>query len=631
MNNTQYSQEHPPFSKAWLILLAFMVGLVYVFLPPPWQKSDEPSQFEYVWLAANLDRWPRLGDVDFQMRRDVMASMIKHDKYRYGGQVIDVDKLKQPVEIGVPQMAGQPLYYFLASLPLRLFPNADIDQQLYLARSASLLLFAAAVFFAIQTVTVLLGNHLLGWMIAAFIALLPDLAYRMTAVNDDAAAIASMTFFIWMSVRGIKYGADWKTLIGVPVSVALCILSKTTAWLAVPFGVLALLLSIFHARPRLVWLSALGVAVLIVLFAFDWRATLPVDFYQYYGITRRGQPQQVVDGKYAFISDEQHGGFYQVLDKDILTSSTRMTDRQVTLGVWVWSNQPLEALSPTLLFDWKAILSAGEKITYSTKPTFFAVQMEIPETYNAPLLRVFTRLVPAGVELYWDCFVLVPGARNLQSMPQTRENCSQVEWDGYRGENLIRNPSAERGWLSFRAEAADFVSNSFHLQATDFWSVFDPTTSRLYFKDAAQFLFRTFWGRFNWGTLPLVGNNPYLLFTVLSGLALIGNGVAFWRYRKIADWSLVLYMLLLFLVDLVYTLFRFAEGWYNYYLLLPQSRYLHPVIVATAFFICLGWYALLAVPLKITNLKGKFAYVFAGLFILYNGWAWYTIWAYWYK
>ncbi|MHB8113536.1 MAG: hypothetical protein ACYDHA_08785 [Bellilinea sp.] len=632
MNSIQSSQEHPPFSKTWLILLAFVLGLVYVFLPPPWQKSDEPGQFEYVWLVANLDRWPQPGDVDFQMRRDVLASMIEHGFYRNATQPPDLAQLTDPVYIGVPQMdGGQPLYYFLASLPLRLFPNADIDQQLYLARSVSLLLFVAAVFFATQAATVLFGNHLIGWMMAVFIALLPDLAYRTTAINDDAAAIAAMTFFIWMSVRGIKYGADWKTIIGIPVSIVLCALSKSTAWLAVPFGALALLLSIFRPRPRLVWLGSLGVAILVVLFAFDWRATLPADFYQYYGITRRSQPQQVVDGKYTFITDEQHAGFYQVLDKDKLTASTRMTNRKVTLGVWVWSNQPSEALSPTLLFDWRAILSAGEKISFSEKPVFFAVQMEIPKTYNAPLLRVFTRLIPAGVELYWDCFVLVPGARDLQSVPQTRENCSLVEWDGYSGENLIRNPSAEQGWFSLRSEVADFASQSYHLQMTDFWSVFDPTTSKLYFKDALQYLFRTFWGRFNWGTLTLVGNNTYLLFTVLSVLALFGNGVAVWRYRKNADWNLVLFLLLLFLASLIFTLYRFAEGWTNYYFLLPQSRYLHPVIVSTAFLICLGWYALLAVPLKMTNLKGKFVYIFAGLFFLYNGWAWYTIWAYWYK
>jgi len=630
LNNTQYSQEHPPFSKAWLTVLAFMLGLVYVFLPPPWQKSDEPSQFEYVWLAANLDRWPRLGDVDFQMRRDVMASMIKHDKYRYGGQVIDLDQLKQPVEIGVPQMDGQPLYYFLASLPLRLFPNADIDQQLYLARSVSLLLFAAAVFFAIRTVTVLFGNHLLGWMIVVFIALLPDLAYRMTAVNDDAAAVAAMTFFIWMSVRGIKYGADWKTFIGVPVSIALCILSKTTAWLAVPFGVLALLLSIFHARPRLVWLGSLGVAILVVLFAFDWSVTLPAYFYRLYGVVLRAQPLQILDSNYTFVADKQHDGFYQVLDKDKLISSTRMTDRQVTLGVWVWSNRPLDTAVLNLIFDGQEVLKVG-KTVISERPVFITAQTQVQENNRAPVLRVLTNDLTLGTVIYLDCFILVPGERDLLSMPQTRENCNQVEWDGYSGENLIRNPSAERGWFSLRSEVAVFISRAFSLQGADFWAIFDPPASHAYFRDAAQFLFRTFWGRFNWGTLPLVGNNPYLLFTVLSGLALIGNGVAFWRYRKIADWNLALFLLLLLLVDLVYTLFRFAGRWYNYYLLLPQSRYLHPVIVSTAFFICLGWYALLAVPLKITNLKGKFVYIFAGLFILYNGWAWYTIWAYWYK
>lgn len=611
-------------------MLAFVVGLVYVFLPPPWQKSDEPGQFEYVWLAANLDHWPQPGDLDAKMRRDVLTSMIEHGFYRNATQPPDLALLPDPVEIGVPQMGGMPLYYFLASLPLRLFPDADIDQQLYLARSVSLLLFVAAVFFATRAVTVLFGNHLLGWMIVVFIALLPDLAYRTTAINDDAAAIAAMTFFIWMSVRGIKYGADWKTLIGIPVSVVLCALSKSTAWLAVPFGALALLLSIFHARPRLVWLGSLGVVILFLLFAFEWRATLPANFYQYNGVTLRAQPQQVVDGKFTFMTDEQHIGLYQVLDKDKLTALATTPDQTVTLGVWVWSDRPLDAAFMYLMFNGKDALKVGKK-SFSEQPVFIAAQAQIPENYRTSLLRVLTNALPAGAEVYLDCFVLVPGVRDLQSVPQTRENCSQVEWDGYRGENLIRNPSAERGWLPLRAEVADFVSGSFHLQAADFWSVFDPITSKLYFKDALQYLFRTFWGRFNWGTLTLVGNNSYLLFTVLSVLALFGNGIAFWRYRKIADWNLALFLLLLFLVDLVYTLFRFAGGWSNYYFLLPQSRYLHPVIVSTAFIICLGWYALLAVPLKMTNLKGKFVYIFTGLFILYNGWAWYTIWAYWYK
>jgi hypothetical protein len=343
------------------------------------------------------------------------------------------------------------------------------------------------------------------------------------------------------------------------------------------------------------------------------------------------QPQQVVDGKYSFMTDDQHNGFYQVLDKDKLTMLTKPTDRQVTLGVWVWSNQPVEAPFPRLLFKWSEIVTPGKRVAISERPVFIAAQAQIPEDYRAPLLRVLTNALPAGAEVYLDCFVLVPGERDLLSPPQTSNNCSQVEWDGYTGENLIRNPSAESGWLPLRGMVADLVSRSYSLQAADFWAVFDPPASWIYFRDAAQFLFRTFWGRFNWGTLALVGNNPYLPFAVLSGLALLGNGVALWRYRKIANWNLVLFLLLLLLAELIYTLYRFAGGWSNYYYLLPQSRYLHPVILATAFFICLGWYALLATPLKMIKLKDKFVYIFVGLFLLYNGWASYTIWAYWYK
>ncbi len=64
-----------------ILILAILQGLLFLFLMPPWQHYDEPGNFEYVWLVANLDHWPKPGEYNNEMRREVLASMIEHDFY----------------------------------------------------------------------------------------------------------------------------------------------------------------------------------------------------------------------------------------------------------------------------------------------------------------------------------------------------------------------------------------------------------------------------------------------------------------------------------------------------------------------------------------------------------------------
>ena len=619
-----------PFPKEWLMLMALIVGLIYLFLPPPWQQNDESTQFEYVWLVAHRDHWPQPGDMDVQMRRDVMGSMIDHRFFHQSTQPPQLDDFEDPINIGVSQLEGMPLYYFLASLPLRLFPNVDITLQLYMARLVSVTLFVVLVYFVIQTTNLLFGNHLLGWMITIFVALLPQLAYRMTAVNDDAAAIASMTFFVWMSARILKLGPNWKNVLGICTAMVLCVLSKPTAWLAVPFGILAILLAFFRTRPMLVWGGMIGLIVLAVLLVFEWQAALPAEFYQYNSVSRRIQPPEKVEGEYAFLTSKQQNGFYQVLDKKNLTKQTETTDGMVTFGVWVWSNENIEVPPPMLLLNGENVLPYV-KVQVSKEPVFISAQAQVLDDYRTPVLRVLSENLPEDTKVYWDCLILIPGEHSDNSLPKTNNNCSHIEWDGYTGKNIIRNASAERGWFPLRENVAKIVSRFYKLQITDFWAVFDPTTSQVYYQDAIGYIFRTFWGRFNWGTLGLAGQRPYRVFVILSALAVLGNGIAAWRYRRIVDWNLLFFFLFLVAADLAYTLVRFSGSWNRYYSLLPQARYFFPVILPSAFFICAGWYALLKTPLKVMKFPEKFPSIFIGLFLGYNTWAWYTIWAYWYR
>ena len=61
-----------------MLLLAFVVGCLFIFLVPPWQHYDEPTQFEYSWLIANRPGLPEIRDYDQQLRREIAASMIEH-------------------------------------------------------------------------------------------------------------------------------------------------------------------------------------------------------------------------------------------------------------------------------------------------------------------------------------------------------------------------------------------------------------------------------------------------------------------------------------------------------------------------------------------------------------------------
>jgi hypothetical protein len=72
-------REHWAFGL--VLLSGLIVGLLYVFIVPPWQHYDEPGHFEFSWLLANHDNFPVLGEVNQQMRRELAASMMEHDFY----------------------------------------------------------------------------------------------------------------------------------------------------------------------------------------------------------------------------------------------------------------------------------------------------------------------------------------------------------------------------------------------------------------------------------------------------------------------------------------------------------------------------------------------------------------------
>ncbi len=123
-----------------MLLLGLFLGLTFICVVPPWQHYDEPTQFEYAWLIANRPGIPTRGESDQYMRREVAASMIEHEFFRDLGFKPNLLLLTKPIWIGITQAGSKPLYYWLASLPLRITQTADTTFQLFVLRMTSLLL-----------------------------------------------------------------------------------------------------------------------------------------------------------------------------------------------------------------------------------------------------------------------------------------------------------------------------------------------------------------------------------------------------------------------------------------------------------------------------------------------------------
>ena len=193
----------------WLVailLLGLVHGLLYVFLMPPWQHYDEPNHFEYVWLIANRPGLPKPSDYDPDMRRQVAASMLEHGFYRDLGYRPDLNE--EAVSIGYTQLDDPPLYYLLASLPVRLLHGQSVTLQLYAARLVSLCLYLAVILIGWGLMgEFVVAGHPLRWMVPITLALLPGFTDLMTAVNNAVGAVAVFSLFLWASVRLLRRGS----------------------------------------------------------------------------------------------------------------------------------------------------------------------------------------------------------------------------------------------------------------------------------------------------------------------------------------------------------------------------------------------------------------------------------------
>jgi hypothetical protein len=580
------------------LTIAILHGVIYIFLMPPWQHYDEQNHFEYVWMAANLDRAPETTDYNPKLSRQVLKSMLAHgffDHLSYKPVIgPPIEKVKIP---GYTQLSEPPLYYWLASIPVRFISNRGVNAQLHAARLVSLLFLIITVLAGWALACELVEpGHPLRWMLPMTVALLPAFVDLMTAVNNDTLAIAVASVFLWLCVRLIRRGFAWLEFAGLSMLAVLTYFVKNTAMVVLIAYPATILFSLLRGGWRkTAWI---GLALFLVgglVFSVRWDD--PFAWYRNSsqpGGTRLKSPQAVVGG-YVFDVDTAAVSTPrwspEVFQNFPVEVGKGLAGKWVTFGYWIWSDQDLRVRSPMLKTTSQTV---SENITLTGEPVFYAFQVLLPADTD----RFWIYLSPQApassrAHIYYDGLVLVEGRRPVSEIPQFDQvDGSQGQWGDQSFRNLLRNGSAElvgprlipwvdnlgARFLPDRARPSLLLA-----------SLVDVQGSHDLYPATAGHLFRTFWARFGWGHVPLNGAKSYPVLFFITMLGLSGAMLGVFRAGRRLPWAVIVTLGLVVLPTVLLALTR--GGAYldvaGYYF--PSARYIYPVILPLLLWFSCGW------------------------------------------
>ncbi len=594
-------QPSVPVVLVLVVLLGLVNGLLYLFIVPPWQHYDEPNHFEYAWWLANRWSIPQANDVDTEMRREVARSMVEHHFFDQLHFLPDLNAEGKDIWIGEYSQVNDPfLYYAIVSIPLRVFSYADVTTQLYLGRGVSLLFFLLTIVAAYGIISELTPDgHSLRLLLPFTLALLPGFADLMTSLNNDAGLVLFCSWFLWAVVRLIRRGFNSIDFLWGAVTLFLAVFTKQTGLLMLPVFAIAILFSLLRGRAqRYAWLSLAGLAVLgfVAVFEMGQPAWWYVRTEQNHPV--RSNQSRPPLGDYEFQIDLPVDGLatkmVQILPLDV---SKNLGGKTVTLGAWLWSDHPVQIQGPGLYLIGHR-KQIGQNYSVSSEPEFYAFVVTLPKNLVRAwvIFEPLTQKLPEFSTIYMDGLTLVEGDFSKSGTPSFDDHFGQTGvWGGRPFMNLVRNSSGEGSWIGLRSWIdrlgpkiyPDYGREGLSLA---YYTVRDQSAAGWFYRNSIGQLGRTFWGRFGWGNVSLIGQKPYRPLAGLTILGLIGAIVALGRIHHRINWKVTFILTLAIMIVWLATLFRGSSFILDRAHFLPVARYVFPVVIPMTLALVLGWH-----------------------------------------
>ncbi|MGC9399882.1 MAG: hypothetical protein ACP5HM_12195 [Anaerolineae bacterium] len=585
----------------FLLILALVHGLLYIFIVPPWQHYDEPGRFEYAWLIANRPGFPMPGDEDPGMRRELLDSMIAHDFFEYQNLSAISPLIASDLSwIGFSQLGHRFGYYSLVALPLHLLRHVDLTTQLYIGRLFSLLLYLATVWIAWRLLGDLVGRRgqIFRRMTGLVLVLLPSFADTMSMVGNDVGAVFVFSFFLWGCIRLLRYGISPFRLFWVLCTMIFSVLTKNTLALAPLWGFLALIFVLVR-KPLLAWGSILGVGLLCLGAGFSWGdAALWERHTTQLSATSTPVAEAPLGTRALFLAVDDMESSHNASLKQFLPYAQveALQGQDVTMMAWIWASQPISVELPTLVGEQHR---ESVRVLIDTVPTLhvFTETIRVDTDQIGIVLHapVVERESKDSIMLYYDGVGLFSGTHMVDMLTGAEGNQIRAEYDKVLPTNYVRNGSAEQTWFRVRSWFEDpfrqYVGR-LPLQLSPFLtSVFDWERTRWVYAPVLGNLFQTFWAAFGWGNVRLP-SYVYKTLLVVTAFGLVGAmKYAFTCMRRDLSQFMQRSLWVLFVSGSamwIQTILRvhpiYGRDFFN-----PGARYAYPAIIPTVLVLTGGW------------------------------------------
>jgi hypothetical protein len=578
-----------------LLGLAFVRGLIYLAVFPPWQHYDEPTHFEYIRLIAERGRLPEPDDYDLAMRQEIAASMQAAGFWKGLGTPSISFWSDKPPEIGLSELQHPPLYYALQALPQLLVAHQDVATQLYLARLGSILLNLVVVASAYGVLSEILPRrHWLPFSVATFVAFLPPFTDLMSGVNNDAGAAAGVSLLLWAVVRLARRGPSLRRIGAMLLLVGVCAATKSTAGAVAVVILITLGLSYLVSSQRrwVGWVLPLSVLILLAA-SFTWGGQAA----HWLSDLQPTVPNRVTDqaflGHSAFaLSSDGSRHPRRIFQELGLKEGQSLQGHAVTFGAWIRAPEGSEGTF---------VLSLDDGLTqkrYQAKATsdwqFHAFTTTVGIDGKGVAAYVFLPVGEDGAQqVYVDGLTLVDGEMPAGVPPQFETaQATAALWGTQRVSNLLKNGSAERVWPGLRT----WIGNR-HMYRQSisivFHSLWDVSRTGWVYAAEVPILLQSFWGRFGWNHLALPSAYFYLLGSV-TVLSIVGSGIGlarWWRsHREHEPWQGRVWSIMAVTLVVAWgaALLRIHPVFVTQSVFWPVARYAAVAIIPTSALVCLG-------------------------------------------
>jgi len=242
---------------AWICaLVACLNAACWSMITPPFQVTDEPTQFAYTQYLVEHQQLPTSHLGHYSPEEDIALLDLHEPEVLWHAengtisaeaeqQKLQEDLARRPGRYGEGvggSAADPPLYYLLETVPYELGSAGTLLDQLELMRLLSALMAGITALFAFLFVRETLPKVPWAWTVGGLcVALAPLLGFMSGAVNPDSMLFAVSAAVFYCLARAFRRGLTRTMAITIGALIAIGILTKPNFIGLVPGVVLALI------------------------------------------------------------------------------------------------------------------------------------------------------------------------------------------------------------------------------------------------------------------------------------------------------------------------------------------------------------------------------------------------------